>query len=74
MKKSVFIVLSVLFVSLFGDFSLSAEKKRKPNVVFFLVDDLGWADVVWHKEGNPDVQQPHVAELIKEAIILSFVC
>ena len=34
--------------------------------------------MVWHKEGNPDVQQPHVAELIKEAIILdrhyTFVC
>ena len=42
------------------------------------IDDLGWADVVWHKEGNPDVQQPHVAELVKEAIILdrhyTFVC
>jgi arylsulfatase A len=59
MKKSVFVVLSDLFVSLFGDFSLSAEKKGKLNVVFFLVDDLGWADVgcygsTFHETANID--------------------
>ena len=34
--------------------------------------------MVWHTEGNRDVLQPHVAEIIKEGIVLDrhyvFVC
>ena len=33
---------------------------QPPHILLAVIDDLGWADVVWHKEGNPDVQQPHV--------------
>ena len=45
MTKSILSVSSILISLLLGSFSLCAEKKRKPNVVFFLVDDLGQRDV-----------------------------
>ena len=30
---------------LFGLFSFGAEEKSKPNVILFLIDDLGWSDI-----------------------------
>ena len=39
----------------------SAEPKRKPNFVFFLVDDLGWADVGCY--GSTFYETPNVDRL-----------
>ena len=48
----------------------AAPLQKRPHIIFTMIDDLGWADVAWHKEGNADVLQPHVSELVKEALIL----
>ena len=39
-----------------------------PNIIFFLVDDLGWWDIGFH---NPDVIiTPHVDRLAREGVLL----
>ncbi|KAF0178139.1 MAG: Sulfatase [Limisphaerales bacterium] len=38
-----------------------------PNLVLFLADDLGWADVPWH--GSP-YAMPHLAKLAREGVRL----
>src|SRR5262245_27144490 len=36
------------------------EPPAKPNIVFLLADDLGWADVGWH---GGEIQTPHLDKL-----------
>ncbi|HAW97900.1 MAG TPA: hypothetical protein DCX67_05130 [Opitutae bacterium] len=67
MKKSFFWVLSLLTGLLVGSFSLCAEKKRMPNVVFFLVDDLGWSDVSCY--GSQFHETPAIDQLAKEGML-----
>ena len=43
-----------------------AEASR-PNIVLFLADDLGWADVPWH--GSP-YKLPHLDKLAREGVKL----
>ena len=40
---------------------------RKPNVIFILVDDLGWNDVSWN---NKDMPTPNLEKLANEGIRL----
>ncbi len=67
MNKSVLTVSFFLLISLLGSFSLCAEKKRKPNVVFFLVDDLGQRDVGCY--GSQFHETPAIDQLAKEGIL-----
>ena len=67
MTKSILSVSSILISLLLGSFSLWAEKKRKPNVVFFLVDDLGWADVGCY--GSKFHETPAIDQLAKEGML-----
>lgn len=50
---------------LFGQ-SISANAQEKPNVVFFLVDDLGWADTA--SNGSKIYQTPNIDALAKEGM------
>ena len=52
-----------LFLFAFVTFQTSA---RKPNIVFFLVDDLGWADVGCY--GSKFHETPAIDQLAKEGI------
>ena len=56
----IIIVLAVLFQS-------CKEDNEKPNYVFFLIDDLGWADI---KPNNPDsfYETPNLEKLAGEGI------
>ena len=67
MTKSILSVSSILISLLLGSFSLWAEKKRKLNVVFFLVDDLGWADVGCY--GSKFHETPAIDQLAKEGML-----
>ena len=67
MTKSILSVSSILISLLLGSFSLWAEKKRKPNVVFFLVDDLGQRDVGCY--GSQFHETPAIDQLAKEGIL-----
>ena len=67
MKKSAILVASILLTFLLGNIALGAEKKQKPNVVFFLVDDLGWSDVACF--GSKFHETPAIDQLAKEGIL-----
>jgi len=52
---------------------------KKPHVIFFLADDMGWANIGYHrrgavtedeKQGQLEVQTPHIDKLADEGIIL----
>ena len=62
------LILLVLFVS-----SSSAQteslKRNKPNIVFILVDDLGWRDLAFM--GNPIYETPNLDRLSQESIIFT---
>jgi len=38
--------------------------QKKPNIVFLLIDDLGFNDVSWH---NPEVIMPNLESLANNA-------
>jgi len=46
-----------------------AATASKPNIVYFLIDDLGYADVGFM--GSKDVRTPTIDRLAKEGVILS---
>ncbi len=41
---------------------------KPPNIIFMLVDDLGWNDVGWHN--STDILTPHIDELAHTGLIL----
>lgn len=44
----------------------------RPHIVFFLVDDLGFGDVGYHKdEGSSDVSTPTIDRLARSGVVLS---
>jgi arylsulfatase A len=53
----------LIFVSLTFPLALVA---KSPNVVFFLVDDLGWSDVACF--GSSFYETPHIDRLAKEGV------
>ena len=44
----------------------AAERRQRPNVVLFLVDDLGYGDLAAH--GNPHVKTPHVDKFLRDGV------
>eukprot|EP01064_Diplonema_japonicum_P008406 TRINITY_DN15861_c0_g1_i1.p1 TRINITY_DN15861_c0_g1~~TRINITY_DN15861_c0_g1_i1.p1 ORF type:complete len:522 (+),score=73.66 TRINITY_DN15861_c0_g1_i1:57-1622(+) len=50
---------------------LAALAAVRPNILYILLDDYGWADAGWHRpQGYTDVQTPHMNKLVKEGIEL----
>ncbi|MHC2065932.1 sulfatase [Bremerella sp. T1] len=54
-----FLPLFLTVLGLFGESTLDAAEAKRPNFVFFLVDDLGWADLscygsTFHETPNID--------------------
>ncbi|MFN9953391.1 MAG: sulfatase-like hydrolase/transferase, partial [bacterium] len=47
----------------------AAEARRPPNVVFILMDDMGWRDVGFM--GNAFVETPHLDRLAKRGIVFT---
>src|SRR6476620_8253685 len=58
-------VLAILFNVLLALHAVAADSR--PNIVVFLADDLGWADVPWH--GSP-YQMPNLVRLAQQSVRL----
>ena len=56
----------ILLFSFLLNTTLASEKNRKPNIIFFLVDDLGWSDVGCY--GSVFHETPNIDRLAKEGI------
>lgn len=57
-------VLSANFSSLAKSQAVSRRQGSRPNVIFILADDLGWADLSCF--GRPDYQTPNIDRLAKQ--------
>ncbi len=49
-----------------ASFGATARKSRRPNIVFILADDMGYADVGCY--GRPDVRTPAIDSLAKRGV------
>ena len=59
------LVLSYLFLL----FASSVAAESRPNVLFILVDDLGWSDVSYN--GSRVYETPHVDRLARQGMVLT---
>jgi arylsulfatase A-like enzyme len=57
----------IFFLGLSNGVIAQSKTKSKPNIVFFLVDDLGWADVV-PNNSKTFYETPNISKLAKEGI------
>ena len=46
---------------------ITSDFSRKPNILFILADDLGYADVSWN---NPKIITPNLQKLASQGVIL----
>ena len=45
----------------------AGDPPAKPNILFIVADDLGWADVGWH---GSQFKTPHLDKLVREGVEL----
>jgi len=60
------ICLALLFAPFSYGNKQTNNNKKSPNVVFFLVDDLGWADI--EQNGSTGYQTPNINALAKQGM------
>ena len=76
MKRSIFNLIVLISLLTGGFISCNRQQKpeaSRPNILFFLVDDLGWEDTsvpFWHDsvENNRYLRTPHIARLAAEGM------
>ena len=66
MKNLTLTFTFIFLTSFLGNLSLAEKANRKPNIVFFLVDDLGWSDVGCY--GSTFHETPNIDRLAKEGM------
>jgi len=54
----------------FVDSDTDPKEREQPNIVFFLADDYGWANIGYHNEDNWEVDTPTMNQLVKEGVEL----
>ena len=66
--KSIWIVLVLLITPVIceGNDRIGSSKSQPPNIVFFLVDDLGWSDVGCF--GSSFYDTPNIDQLATEGV------
>jgi len=50
----------------FLSMALAGQTAQRPNVVLFMSDDMGWADLGCY--GSPDIRTPHIDRLAREGV------
>ena len=68
MKKHLFLLILLVFQSCKDEKPSQSEITKQPNIVFVLVDDLGYADVGFN--GSKYFETPNLDALAKESLIL----
>lgn len=58
--KSTFVFLALVLLASAECIGGESTQPLRPNIVFFLADDLGWTDVGWH---GSEIQTPHLDRL-----------
>lgn len=64
--KSLYLCIFVLFYLTVLN-ALVASASPQPNILFVLVDDLGWSDVGFH---GSKIKTPNVDKLAREGVVL----
>eukprot|EP00928_Gymnodinium_smaydae_P038501 TRINITY_DN2654_c0_g1_i2.p1 TRINITY_DN2654_c0_g1~~TRINITY_DN2654_c0_g1_i2.p1 ORF type:complete len:599 (-),score=59.24 TRINITY_DN2654_c0_g1_i2:496-2220(-) len=55
----------------FEEKAASSAVERRPNILYIMLDDLGWADVGWHRPaGYEAVKTPNMDALAREGVEL----
>ena len=62
-------VLAALAVHIADSVATAAEAKQKPNIVFFLVDDMGWMDTTVN--GSRYYETPNMERLARRGMMFS---
>ncbi|MCP3930218.1 MAG: sulfatase [Bacteroidetes bacterium] len=68
-NKRSFLMLFILFGVILFNTSCSVREKQKPNIVFILVDDLGWKDLGCY--GSEFYETPNLDAFSTEAILFT---
>lgn len=66
MFKSKLKSLSCLGLALLGTTGAMAKKKQQPNILYFLVDDMGWTDTGY--QGSKFYETPNIDKLAQEGV------
>lgn len=48
---------------------MSCQKEQRPNVLFFVADDLGWTDLSCY--GSTFYETPHIDQLAKDGVLFT---
>ena len=59
----------IISASLLASASVLAAKPSKPNIVFILVDDLGWADIGAY--GSSFYETPNINNLARSGVMFT---
>lgn len=51
-----------------GQLGCTGQKKMPPNILLFVADDTGWADVGYH---NPGIRTPNIDRLVQHGVELN---
>ncbi len=68
-NTSVYLAGSLILASGFSSQAKTNSDKIKPNIIFFLVDDMGWMDCTVN--GSKYYETPNIERLAKRGIVFS---
>ena len=60
------ILLAVSLLLVMSGWAVAEEDGKRPNIVFVMIDDLGWMDLAC--QGNPLVETPHIDRFAREGL------